>query len=92
MKFMLCSRLIAVLALSLCCVVAGFAADGKPAGNPFLQTVRVAPNLEPAIPHPEQDAEVRAKLERIKAKTGRAPNILILFANAQRTDATDAHR
>lgn len=81
MKFMLCSRLIAVLALSLCCVAAGFAADGKPAGNPFLQTVRVAPNLEPAIPHPEQDAEVRAKLERIKAKTGRAPNILILLVD-----------
>jgi len=45
------------------------------------ETVRVADHLEPAIPRPEQDAEVKAKLASLRAQEGRAPNILILLVD-----------
>jgi len=43
--------------------------------NYFNPTVKVKDYLEPAIPHPTQDAEVKAKLSRLSKK----PNILILL-------------
>lgn len=67
--------------LALCVATLSFAADGKPPGNPFQEAVRTSPFMEPAIPHPEQDKEVRDKLERLRKKTGREPNILILLVD-----------
>ncbi|CAD6538036.1 N-acetylgalactosamine-6-O-sulfatase [Paraburkholderia metrosideri] len=45
------------------------------------RTVRVADNLEPAIPHPEQDKNVADKLRALESKTGRKPNILIILVD-----------
>lgn len=39
----------------------------------------VADNMEPVIPHPEQDAQVREKLAALEAKTGRKPNLLVFL-------------
>lgn len=39
----------------------------------------IAENMEPVIPHPAQDAQVREKLAALQAKTGRRPNILIFL-------------
>jgi hypothetical protein len=41
------------------------------------KTVQIAENMEPVIPHPEQEAQVKAKLAELEAKTGKKPNILI---------------
>lgn len=45
------------------------------------RTVRVADNLEPAIPHPEQDKAIQEKLKQLEAKTGRKPNVLIILVD-----------
>ena len=39
----------------------------------------IAENMEPVIPHQNQAAEVRAKLDAIEKKTGKKPNILIFL-------------
>jgi arylsulfatase A-like enzyme len=39
----------------------------------------VADNMEPVIPHPAQEAQVREKLAALQAKTGRKPNLLIFL-------------
>lgn len=75
-----------LVAVALAWVSFGFvansiAAESKPTGNPFLQAVRVAPHLEPAILHPAQDKTVRAKLDALEKKTGRTPNILIFLVD-----------
>jgi len=43
------------------------------------RAVRIAENLEPAIPRPEQGQDVAAKLAKLKQKTGRPPNIVWLL-------------
>lgn len=43
------------------------------------QTVQVAENMEPVIPHPEQQAETQQKLAALEQKTGKKPNILIFL-------------
>ncbi len=43
------------------------------------QTVRVAENMEPVIPHPMQQAEVQQKLAALERRTGKKPNILIFL-------------
>ncbi|HNS15901.1 MAG TPA: arylsulfatase [Syntrophorhabdaceae bacterium] len=46
--------------------------------DPLVQkTVRIAPNMEPVIPHPEQAAEAKKKIEALQKKAGKRPNILI---------------
>lgn len=52
-----------------------------PAKDPFDETVRVAAHLEPAIPRPEQAKIASEKLAALRAKTGRAPNILIFLVD-----------
>ena len=51
------------------------------AQNPFDKTVRLAPNLEPAIPHPRQAKVAVDKLAALRAKTGRPPNILLVVVD-----------
>ncbi|MCD4782879.1 MAG: arylsulfatase [Candidatus Eremiobacteraeota bacterium] len=43
------------------------------------KTVQIAPNMEPVIPHPLQDKEVRKKLAALEKKFGKKPNILIFL-------------
>ena len=38
-----------------------------------------APNRQPSIPRPEQDAEALEKLEAFEARSGQKPNILIFI-------------
>jgi arylsulfatase A-like enzyme len=52
-----------------------------PAKDPFDETVRLAPHLEPAIPRPQQAKAAADKLAALKAKTGRSPNILIFVVD-----------
>lgn len=73
--------IVAMNVLVACVSLSAFAQGGKPPGNPFQQAVRVQPYMEPAIRHAAQDSEVRAKLERVKKASGRAPNILILLVD-----------
>jgi arylsulfatase len=49
--------------------------------DPFDETVRVADHLEPAIPRPQQAATAAAKLAALRARTGRAPNVLIFLVD-----------
>jgi arylsulfatase A-like enzyme len=43
------------------------------------KTVQVAPNLEPVIPHPDQEKEAFDKLTAFEEKTGKKPNILFFI-------------
>lgn len=43
------------------------------------RAVRTADNMEPAIPRPEQDKAVAAKLAALEKKTGKKPNIVWLL-------------
>jgi arylsulfatase len=43
------------------------------------ETTALAPNMEPVILHPDQMAEVKAKLTALEQKTGKKPNILIFL-------------
>lgn len=45
------------------------------------RTVRVAPYLEPAIPHDNQEQTALAKLKALETKAGRKPNILIILVD-----------
>ncbi|HEU0116604.1 MAG TPA: sulfatase-like hydrolase/transferase, partial [Thermomicrobiales bacterium] len=49
------------------------------ANSPFLKAVMTAPNLEPAIPHPEREQQATTKLAALAAKAGRKPNILVIL-------------
>jgi arylsulfatase A-like enzyme len=51
------------------------------AGSPFLKGVMTAPNMEPAIPHPEWEDAAEAKLSALRAKAGRRPNIIIFLVD-----------
>ena len=51
------------------------------AQNPFDKTVRLAPHLEPALPHPRQAKVAVDKLAALRAKTGRPPNILLVVVD-----------
>lgn len=71
---------LALLATVLCVrtAPAQSAADPK---NPFDKTVRVVGYMEPAIPHPAQERVAREKLAALRAKAGRAPNVLIFLVD-----------
>ena len=45
------------------------------------RSVRVADNLEPAIPHPEQERQVAEKLAVLEKQTGKKPNIVWLLVD-----------
>jgi arylsulfatase len=47
----------------------------------FSRAVPVAENMQPAIPRPDQDAAVQAKLAALEARTGKKPNIVILLVD-----------
>jgi len=49
--------------------------------SPFLESVRVAPHLEPALQHPAWDKESQAKLNALEKKYGRKPNIVIFMVD-----------
>jgi len=60
------------------------AVDGRPGydqPNQYLhvQPVAIAPNMEPAILHPDQDAEAREKLAALEQQFGKKPNLLIFL-------------
>ncbi|MBU0609281.1 MAG: sulfatase-like hydrolase/transferase [Armatimonadetes bacterium] len=47
-------------------------------GDPLVaKTVRIAENMEPVIPHSDQQAEAQRKLAALEKKAGKKPNILI---------------
>ena len=54
-------------------------AKGYPHPDQYLTVpgVKIADNLEPVIPHPEQDKAVREKLAALEKKFGKKPNILV---------------
>jgi arylsulfatase len=45
----------------------------------IAKTVHITPNMEPVIPHIEQTAEAKKKLDALEKKMGRKPNILIFL-------------
>jgi arylsulfatase len=47
----------------------------------FNTTVQDAEHLEPSIPRPEQDRRAQAKLDALRDRFGRAPNIVILLVD-----------
>lgn len=51
------------------------------AKSPFLKGVQTAPHLEPAIPHPEWEAEAQEKLAGLEKRFGRKPNILLIMVD-----------
>jgi arylsulfatase len=50
-------------------------------GSALNRAVRVAPNHEPAIPRPEQEAAAEAKLAARLEASGRRPNIVWLVVD-----------
>lgn len=66
-----------LILLAVFCSVAS-SADGQ---SPFDKTHRIAAHLEPAISHPDQEKAARKKLDDLKRRFGRAPNILILLVD-----------
>lgn len=60
-----------ILLLSLCCLSFGVAADAT-----FDRSRPLAENREAAIPHPQQEQAVKAKLAALEQKTGRKPNVV----------------
>lgn len=57
-------------------------ATGKGYSQPdqylHLKTTKIADNLEPLIPHPEQDQAARDKLSALEKRFGKKPNIMIV--------------
>ncbi|MFN8593256.1 MAG: arylsulfatase [Thermomicrobiales bacterium] len=51
------------------------------ANSPFLKGVMTAPNLEPAIPHPDWEDQANTKLSALATKAGRKPNIIIFLVD-----------
>jgi arylsulfatase A-like enzyme len=74
-------RIVSSLVVTLTCVSAATAQETPPSKNPFDKTVRVAEHLEPAIPRAAQEKVAKEKLTALKAKKGRAPNILIIVVD-----------
>ena len=72
------NSMITVAALAFVLLVAGSSAAGEPSLD---RSVRVAKNLEPAIPRPEQDEAVAARLADLAKRTGKRPNILWLVVD-----------
>jgi arylsulfatase len=46
-----------------------------------LNAVQVADNMEPVMPHPEQEKAARTKLAKLKKRFGKKPNILIFLTD-----------
>lgn len=46
-----------------------------------VQSVKIADNMEPVIPHPEQDKAAREKLAALERKFGKKPNILVFLTD-----------
>lgn len=67
-----------VLLATLLCTTS---ASAKGVKDPFDETVRIADHLEPAIPRPAQAKVAADKLAALRARTGRAPNVLIIVVD-----------
>ena len=52
-----------------------------PQASPLSTAVRTSESMQPAVPHPEQEKEVLAKLAALQQKTGKRPNILWLLVD-----------
>ena len=50
-------------------------------GQSFDRSVRQVENREPSIPRPEQEAQVKVKLENLHKKMGKRPNILWIIVD-----------
>jgi len=57
------------------------AGPARAEGSPVQRPVMVAENMEPAIPHPAQKAEARAKLAALEEKFGKKPNIVVILVD-----------
>ena len=49
--------------------------------NVFNDAIVEKPNMEPAIPRPEQEKVAASKLKNLEAKQGRKPNVLVLLVD-----------
>ncbi|NHH87780.1 MULTISPECIES: arylsulfatase [unclassified Pseudoalteromonas] len=49
--------------------------------NVFNDAIVEKPNMEPAIPRPEQEKVAVSKLKNLEAKQGRKPNVLVLLVD-----------
>jgi arylsulfatase len=74
----------------LCAATAGLAQMSVPAGltvgsmnrvSPLLKAERTHENFEPALVYPEQLRAAEAKLQALRKRTGKPPNILILVVD-----------
>ncbi|MEY4160892.1 MAG: hypothetical protein RLZZ136_1513 [Pseudomonadota bacterium] len=74
----------------LCAATAGIAQMSVPAGltigsmsrvSPLLKAERTHENFEPALVFPEQNRAAAAKLQALRKRTGKPPNILILVVD-----------
>lgn len=57
-------------------LILGFSLFAEAFGQSFDSSVRTAENLEPAIPHPEQQEAAQAKLAALKQEHGKRPNVV----------------
>jgi len=69
-------HLLGCIALAL-----ALASSSTMAQSTLNRSVRSAENMEPAIPHPEQDKVVAAKLAALEKNTGKKPNIVWLLVD-----------
>ncbi len=56
-------------------------AQEQPAASALSRAVVSAPNMQPAIPRPEQDVHAAEKLAAFEARTGQKPNIVIFIVD-----------
>ncbi len=68
-------------ALTLALLTSASMAAEEAASKPFDPTVQLAPYLEPIIPRPEQDKQAADKLQALKERFGRSPNVLIFLTD-----------
>jgi len=60
---------------------AGVSASAQSQRDAFNTTVQDAEHLEPYLPRPEQDRQAQTKLDALRDRFGRAPNIVILLVD-----------
>ena len=58
-----------------------FAVPSLHAQSALNRAVRTAENMEPSIPHPDQDKAVAENLAALERKTGKKPNIVWLLVD-----------
>lgn len=68
-----------ILAVTAALLLGG--ASGLSAQSVLSKAARTSESMEPALRHPDQDSAARAKLETLRARTGKRPNIVWLVVD-----------